>query len=164
MRRRLSHDESEERAIGTVAEQMNRRNTHRSFAVFLTALLAFNALTTPTEAQDYNVPASAHQSADVGTNGVYKIGGDVSAPVLVYSVAPQVSEKERKVWVDGNVLVNLYVDVKGIPSHVRVVRGLARELDESAVEAVRQYHFKPAMKNGKPVLVQMNVEINFQKH
>jgi periplasmic protein TonB len=113
--------------------------------------------------QDNNVPAPAHQSADVGTNGVYKIGGDVSAPVLVYSVAPQVSEKERKVWVDGNVLVNIYVDVKGNPSHVRVVRGLAPELDESAVEAVRQYHFKPAMKNGKPVLVQINVEINFQK-
>ena len=35
-------------------------------------------------------------------------------------------------------------------------------LDEKAVEAVKQYRFKPAMENGKPVLVELNVEVNFQ--
>jgi protein TonB len=35
-------------------------------------------------------------------------------------------------------------------------------LDEKALEAVRQYKFKPAMENGKPVLVELNVEVNFQ--
>jgi protein TonB len=30
------------------------------------------------------------------------------------------------------------------------------------MEAVRQYRFKPAMENGKPVTVEMNVEVNFQ--
>ena len=34
--------------------------------------------------------------------------------------------------------------------------------DEKALEAVRQYKFKPAMENGKPVLVELNVEVNFQ--
>jgi protein TonB len=34
-------------------------------------------------------------------------------------------------------------------------------LDEKALEAVRQYRFKPAMENGKPVAVEMNVEVTF---
>ena len=35
-------------------------------------------------------------------------------------------------------------------------------LDEKAVAAVKQYRFKPAMENGKPVTVEMNVEVTFQ--
>jgi protein TonB len=45
---------------------------------------------------------------------------------------------------------------------VRVLRGIGLGLDERAVESVRQYRFKPAMENGKPVVVEMQVEVNFQ--
>ena len=94
--------------------------------------------------------------------GPRQIGGGVSAPVLVYSVEPEFSEEARKAKVEGNVLVNLWVGTDGLPSHVRVLRGVGMGLDEKALEAVRQYRFKPAMENGKPVLVQLNVEVNFQ--
>jgi protein TonB len=94
--------------------------------------------------------------------GPKRIGGGVSAPVLIYSVEPEFSEEARKAKVAGNVLVNLYVDQNGLPSHVRVIRGVGMGLDEKAVEAVKQYRFKPAMENGKPVLVELNVEVNFQ--
>ena len=75
---------------------------------------------------------------------------------------PSYSEEARKAKVAGNVLVNLWVDTNGLPSHVRVIRGVGMGLDEKAVEAVKQYRFKPAMENGKPVLVELNVEVNFQ--
>ena len=39
--------------------------------------------------------------------------------------------------------------------------GWGMGLDEKAVEAVRQYRFKPAMEAGKPVVVEMNVEVTF---
>lgn len=94
--------------------------------------------------------------------GPRRIGGGVSAPVLIYSVEPEFSEEARKAKVAGNVLVNLYVDTNGNPSHVHVIRGVGMGLDEKAVEAVKQYRFKPAMENGKPVLVELNVEVNFQ--
>ena len=94
--------------------------------------------------------------------GPRQIGGGVSAPVLIYSVEPEFSEEARKAKVEGNVLVNLWVGPDGLPSHVRVLRGVGMGLDEKALEAVRQYRFKPAMENGKPVLVQLNVEVNFQ--
>lgn len=94
--------------------------------------------------------------------GPRRIGGGVSAPVLIYSVEPEFSEEARKAKVAGNVLVNLWVDTNGLPSHVHVIRGVGMGLDEKAVEAVKQYKFKPAMEGGKPVLVELNVEVNFQ--
>jgi len=94
--------------------------------------------------------------------GPRRIGGGVSQPVLIFSVEPEFSEEARKAKVAGNVLVNLWVDTNGNPSHVRVIRGVGMGLDEKAMEAVRQYRFKPAMENGKPVLVELNVEVNFQ--
>ena len=94
--------------------------------------------------------------------GIRKIGGGVSAPVVLFAPEPEFSEEARKAKVAGNVLVYLQVDATGRPTHVRVLRGIGLGLDEKAVEAVRQYKFKPAMENGKPVPVEMNVEVNFQ--
>jgi TonB family protein len=62
----------------------------------------------------------------------------------------------------GIVLVNLIVDTNGLPRNVHVLRGVGMGLDETAVAAVKQYTFQPAMENGKPVPVELNVEVNFQ--
>jgi protein TonB len=94
--------------------------------------------------------------------GPRRIGGGVSAPQVIYQVEPEFSEEARKAKVAGNVLVNLWVGTDGLPSHVHVIRGVGMGLDEKAIEAVRQYRFKPAMENGKPVLVELNIEVNFQ--
>jgi protein TonB len=94
--------------------------------------------------------------------GPKQIGGGVSAPVLIYEVEPEFSEEARKAKVAGNVLVNLWVDEKGIPTHVHVIRGIGMGLDEKALAAVKMYRFKPAMENGKPVMVEMNVAVTFQ--
>jgi periplasmic protein TonB len=121
----------------------------------------------PIAAQDSNNSSTPQQGADVGPNGVYRIGGDVSAPVLIRSVEPDYPEKALHARVTGAVLVNLYVDVNGNPTHVHVIRGIGQRgtglgFDESADNAVRQYKFKPALKNGKPVRVELNVEVYFQ--
>jgi protein TonB len=94
--------------------------------------------------------------------GPKRIGGGVSAPSVIYSVDPEFSEEARKAKFMGIVTVNLWVDEKGNPTHVRVLRGVGMGLDEKAVEAVKQYRFKPAMEGGKPVLVELNIEVNFQ--
>ena len=94
--------------------------------------------------------------------GVRQVGGGVSAPQLVFKVEAEFSEEARKAKVSGNVVVGLIVDEKGNATHVHVVRGLGMGLDEKAIEAVRQFRFKPAMENGKPVKVEVNVEVNFQ--
>jgi protein TonB len=94
--------------------------------------------------------------------GVKRVGGGVSAPVLTYQVDPEFSEEARKAKFMGIVTVNLWVDQQGKPENVHVVRGVGMGLDEKAVAAVKQYKFKPAMEGGKPVTVELNIEVNFQ--
>src|SRR5580704_4409265 len=76
--------------------------------------------------------------------GPRRIGGGVSAPVLLYSVEPEFSEEARKAKTAGNVLVNIWVDAQGVPVRARVLKGVGMGLDEKAVAAVKQYRFKPA--------------------
>jgi protein TonB len=45
---------------------------------------------------------------------------------------------------------------------VNILHPAGLGLDENAVGAVEQYTFKPAMQDGKPVAVELNVEVNFQ--
>jgi TonB family protein len=94
--------------------------------------------------------------------GVYHVGGGVSPPTVISSVDPEYSDEARRAKYTGIVVVSLIVDTQGNPQHVNVVRRLGMGLDEKAIEAVRQYKFKPAMFQGKAVPVEVNIEVNFQ--
>jgi protein TonB len=94
--------------------------------------------------------------------GVFKVGGGVSEPQLLFAPDPQFTEEARQSKLTGKVVVYLQVSREGRPMHVRILHGLGMGLDEKALEAVRQYKFKPAMKDGHPVTVEMNVDVNFQ--
>ncbi len=94
--------------------------------------------------------------------GLRRVGGGVSAPVPTYEPEPEFSEEARKAKFMGVVLVGLVVNTQGLPENVHIVRGVGMGLDEKAIEAVKQYKFKPAMEGGKPVPVEVNIEVNFQ--
>jgi TonB family protein len=91
-----------------------------------------------------------------------KIGGSVLTPKLTHSVDPQFSDQAREQKKGGTVLVSLVVDKLGVPQNVHVLRGVGLGLDEKAVDAVKQYRFKSATENGRPVSVYMTIEINFR--
>jgi TonB family protein len=132
----------------------------------ISALLFVSAiLWTPLAAQDSATPGADRATAPADyrtTTPLRRIGGGVSSPKVLHSVAPQFSEEARKAKFNGVVLINLIVDTNGIPRNVHVLRGVGMGLDETAVAAVKQYTFEPAVENGKPVPVQLNVEVNFQ--
>jgi TonB family protein len=90
------------------------------------------------------------------------IGGNIKKPIVIYTVNPEYSQQARKAKFSGDVEVYLWVDKNGHPSHVRVEKGAGMGLDEKAVEAVRQYKFKPATLDGKPVTVDLYIDVNFQ--
>jgi TonB family protein len=95
--------------------------------------------------------------------GVYRVGGAVSAPKVIYSVLPEFSDEARRAKYQGICIVTLIVDAQGNPQNPRVVRALGMGLDEKALEAVMKFKFKPAMKDGKPVSVDgVSVEVNFR--
>lgn len=112
-------------------------------------------------------PPSSVQAADQAQSygQIYKIGKDVSAPKLVFSVQPQFPEDERgkKDKFEGACLVGFVVDSSGAVHDVHIKRSLRPDFDAKAVEAVEQYRFKPAMRAGEPVAVALNVEVDFKK-
>ncbi len=96
--------------------------------------------------------------------GIMSVGGGVSAPIVVHSVDPEFTNEARQANFQGTVALQLIVDASGTPQNIHVTRHLGMGLDEKAVEAVRQYRFKPAMYQGHPVAVQIVVDVEFHLH
>ncbi len=93
--------------------------------------------------------------------GVYHVGGGVTPPVAIYAPEPEFSDQARMAKYQGQSVVEVIVDAKGMPQDARVVRPLGMGLDEKALEAVKQYRFKPAMLRGRPVPVMIDVIVDF---
>lgn len=94
--------------------------------------------------------------------GVFKIGGGVSRPELVFKKEPEYSEEARKAKFQGTVTLSIVVLPDGSTSNIRVLRPLGMGLDEKAIEAVKEWKFRPSTKDGRPVPVQATVEVNFR--
>jgi len=94
--------------------------------------------------------------------GVYQVGGRISAPVPIFQPEAEFSDEARRAKYQGVCIIALIVDAQGNPQNVHVIRTLGMGLDEKAMEAVRKYKFKPAMKDGKtPVPTMITVEVDF---
>lgn len=93
--------------------------------------------------------------------GIMSVGGGVSAPQLLHSVQPEFTDEARQAKLEGVVSIQLIVDAYGNPENIQIIRHLGMGLDRKAIEAVRQYKFKPAMYQGHPVPVRLKVDVDF---
>jgi TonB family protein len=93
--------------------------------------------------------------------GVYKVGGGISAPQAISAPDPDYTEEARRAKKQGTCVLWLIVDAAGRPRDIKVVRSLGMGLDAKALDAVRQWRFQPALRDGKPVDVQISVEVEF---
>jgi TonB family protein len=110
---------------------------------------------------------TAGQSPDSNPNSnkdeaVYDIGPDVTPPRVIKQVNPRYSTS-KGVRAVGSVIIALVVSSKGIPKDPHVVKGIDTDLDQSAVDAVKEWRFAPAQKNDKPIAVRVSVEIRFHE-
>jgi TonB family protein len=101
---------------------------------------------------------AAGQSAE---RQVYKPGNGVSAPVVVKEVKPKYTVEAKDAKVQGTVLLDCVVETDGSVGEVKVVKALHDDLDKAAVDAARQWQFKPGTKDGKAVRVQIALEMTF---
>jgi TonB family protein len=101
-------------------------------------------------------------AAPPSEGGVYRLGGGVSAPIVIYKKDPGYTEEARKGNLWGTVVLQIVVGADGLPHNMRVVRRLGMGLDEKAVEAVSVWRFRPGVKQGNSVAVMATVEVNFR--
>jgi TonB family protein len=118
-------------------------------------------------------PANPTPRPNPDASGIYHVGNGVTDPQVIYSVDPELTDKARKKKISGTCTIGLVVDIKGNPQDVHLVKSIAetvppklrpdaQSLDEKAVEAVKQYKFKPGVFQGKAVPVGTTLEINFR--
>jgi TonB family protein len=76
--------------------------------------------------------------------------------------SPTYTEEARKLRIEGEVLVEVVFESSGNLRVVRVVRGLGHGLDDAAIRAAEQIHFKPALREGQPTDSTAVLHIVFQ--
>ena len=81
--------------------------------------------------------------------------------MVLFQVEPEFSEEARKAKLQGVVMLYGEVDINGRLRNIRVTRGLGLGLEEKAVEAVKQWRFRPGTRDGKPVVSAAAIEVNF---
>src|SRR5215831_4118402 len=90
-----------------------------------------------------------------------EVGGDVKAARLVKSVPPVYPAVARTQRIAGNVSIDAVVETDGNVSTMKVLSGPAI-LHRAALDAVKQWHYEPAMLNGKPTASHLTVTVQFR--
>jgi len=89
-----------------------------------------------------------------------KITGDVKGPKVIKRVDPVYPEEARKARVEGTVILEATIDVKGQVQNVRILRSIPL-LDQAAIDALRQWVYEAPIINGKPIPLTFTVMIRF---
>jgi TonB family protein len=89
-----------------------------------------------------------------------KQGGNVTAAVIVTRVEPNYPEEARRRRIEGRVVVHAIIGIDGAVKDLEVISG-PQELTQSALDAVRQWRYKPTLLNGQPVEVDTTIAVEY---
>ncbi|HZU33209.1 MAG TPA: TonB family protein [Candidatus Angelobacter sp.] len=88
----------------------------------------------------------------------------IKPPRALHTPEPEYSRIARKHGIEGNVVLSAIIGVDGLAHDVEIVQSLEPSLDANAIEALKKWKFAPATRNGKPIALRMNLELNFRLH
>ena len=83
-------------------------------------------------------------------------------PRVIHTVEVQYTKEALAAKLQGEVVLSLTIGEDGVPSDIKLVRGLGMGLDEKAVECLQQWRFKPATNHSEPVSAKAKVVLNFR--
>jgi TonB family protein len=92
----------------------------------------------------------------------YSVGRGITAPSVLSRVEPEYSEEARKAKYSGAVMLAIVVNTDGRADNIKVIKSIGMGLDEKAIEAVERWRFRPGTKDGVPVRVRAQIEVNFR--
>ena len=108
------------------------------------------------------VPPAAGLSTPFDPCQYLKLGRGVSGAKPVYVPNPEYTEKARKKGIEGTLLLAIAVNRSGGVDAVKILRSIDPGLDQQAIDAVKQWKFSPAEKDGEPIPFQTQVEVHFR--
>jgi TonB family C-terminal domain len=107
-------------------------------------------------------------------NGIYHLGNGIVVPQCIHKAVPETTEEARKRKTSGIALVRIVVEPDGTVGSAQIIKSVAEAyknkedhdaaltLDAKAIDAARQYRFEPTIVKGKPVALELKIEISFQ--
>jgi TonB family protein len=93
---------------------------------------------------------------------IYKVGPGIVPPKVLEKSEPQYTEEARAAKLEGTVALTIVVGTDQRAHDIRITKSLDAGLDASAINSIKTWRFQPGTKNGKPVSVQANVQVNFR--
>jgi TonB family protein len=108
-------------------------------------------------------PNARQEAPKEPSQPLYQAGKNgVGYPSCLHCPNPKRTKEAKKAKYQGSVLLQAVIEPDGRASHVQIVRGVGLGLDETAIDAVQHWRFKPALdSNRTPVPVTMPVEVTF---
>lgn len=88
-------------------------------------------------------------------------GGAVTAPKKIDGPQPAYPDAARKDGIEGIVVLDCLIGADGQVHDIKVLRPLPEGLTEAATEAVRQWRFEPATKDGRPIEARYVLTVRF---
>ncbi len=124
----------------------------RRIAVALLLSLGCKEPAQPTPPPAPRPAAAATRTDDCDEKKFARVGGDVKPPVVKHRVPPAYPKTARRIRVDTRIVLDVFVRSDGTVCTVKIVQASWQYVfDEPTVNAVRQWTFEPATRNGKPV-------------
>jgi TonB family protein len=112
--------------------------------------------------QQYFVSKSQHRPFMPADASIKVVGDGVTPPQVLNSIDPSSNEFAQEFGIAGMEQLRTVVDSTGIPRQIVIARPIGFGLDEKAVEAVKNSHFRPATVNGQPVPVVVDLVVTFR--
>lgn len=143
-------------AIEEVSMSETRLFVVGTFVVTIATLAFAGAAAVPLSGTSIAAAASLQAQEDK----VVKVGGKVKPPRKIKHVDPVYPPEARDAGIQGVVALQVIVGRDGLVKSADVVKSVP-ELDQAALEAVRQWEFEPTYVDGETVAVEMTITINF---
>jgi TonB family protein len=140
-------------------------------------VLSDGATTTPTSGPGSGGGAGTGQGTGIGEGdgsgigpgsgggtggGPYRPGSGITPPSILREVKPDYTEDARRRGIEGDVVLEIVVRSDGSVGPVTLLQGLGAGLDQRAIDAVRQWRFSPARRQGTAVDVVVEVAVEFK--
>jgi protein TonB len=85
----------------------------------------------------------------------------VTLPVCTYVSVPPITKEAKAAKFHGVVLLDTVVELDGSITKIRVIKGAGLGLDESAINTLKKWKCKPALKDGKTVAADVPFQSRF---